>query len=198
MGKGEVTRQGVLERAAILARAVGLEGLTIGKLSEELKLSKSGLFAHFRSKENLQIEVIAEGRRQFVEQVVRPAIRKPRGEPRVRALFDQWMKWGKQEGGCLFVAASAELDDRVGMARDEAVAAQRAWFETLDRAARLAVDEGHFRRELDTRQFAFELQGIMFGFHFHHRFLRQPDATTRARRAFESLLELSRRTATQP
>ena len=192
MGKGEETKQAVLERATALARTVGLEGLTIGKLAEELDLSKSGLFAHFRSKENLQLEVIEEARRQFVATVVAPALRAPRGEPRVVALIERWMVWGRQEGGCFFVAISAELDDREGAARDAAVAAQRDWMETLTQAARAAIQAGHFRADLDLAQFVFELESIFLGMHFMSRFVREPGAENYAERAIRALLERTR------
>src|SRR4051812_30080154 len=109
MSKGEETRQAIVDHAMRVASRVGLEGLSIGQLAEELKLSKSGLFAHFRSKENLQVQVIQSAADQFVRQVLMPALRKPRGEPRVRALFEEWLKWGAKPGGCLFVSAAAEL-----------------------------------------------------------------------------------------
>ncbi len=115
--KGAITRQAVLERATQLASRVGLGGLTIGSLADELELSKSGLFGHFRSKEALQIQILDHAAARFVESVVRPALREPRGEPRMRALFERWLDWGRSSpmpGGCLFVAAATELDDRPG------------------------------------------------------------------------------------
>ena len=192
MGKGEETKQAVLERATALARTVGLEGLTIGKLADALELSKSGLFAHFRSKENLQLDVIEEARRQFVATVVAPALRAPRGEPRVAALVARWMEWGRQEGGCFFVAISAELDVREGAVRDAAVGAQRDWMETLTQAARAAVQAGHFRADLDLAQFVFELESIFLGLHFMNRFVREPGAEEHAERAVSALLQRSR------
>ena len=192
MRKGEVTRATVLERAAELARSIGLEGLTIGKLAEELELSKSGLFAHFGSKEALQIAVIEETRRMFVERVFMPALRQPRGEPRVRALFEQWLEWGARRGGCLIVAAASEMDDREGPVRDRVAASHRDWLDTIAQAARIAVGEGHFRAELDVEQFAFEMQALALEYHMVARLLRDPRALERAQRAFESLLERSR------
>lgn len=193
MTKGATTRQQVLERAAELARTLGLEGLTIGRLAEELHMSKSGLFAHVSSKESLQVAVLGEASRQFVEEVVAPALRAKRGEPRVRALFERWLAWGQKPGGCVFIAASAELDDRPGPVRDAAATAQRDWLDTLAQAARIAVDEGHFARDLDVQRFAFELVGIAFAFHMTFRLLRDPGAVAVARRAFEDLVERSRR-----
>src|SRR5262252_11254590 len=129
MGKGELTRQAILERATALASRVGLEGVSIGRLSEELGLSKSGLFAHFGAKQALEVEVLRFAADRFVDGVVRPALAAPRGEPRVRAVFERWLAWDRRSrvvpGGCLFVAAATELDDRPGPARDELVRLQR-------------------------------------------------------------------------
>ena len=188
MRKGEATRDAILEHAVGLARRVGLEGLTIGRLADDLDLSKSGLFAHFGSKEALQVQVIEEAARQFVEEVMVKALTKPRGEPRVRAFFDAWLRWGDRPGGCFFVAATTELDDRPGPARDTLVKTMRDWLDALATAARIAVEEGHFRKDLDAQQFAHELYSLMLGHHFFIRFLRDPKALQRTRRGFDALV----------
>jgi AcrR family transcriptional regulator len=175
-----------------LASTVGLEGLTIGRLAERLNLSKSGLFAHFRSKDKLAVEVIEAAREKFVAEVVTPALRAKRGEPRLRAFVDRWLAWGERPGGCIFVALAAELDDQPGPARDALAAAQKDWLDTLAGAAQIAVSERHFKKELDVQQFAFELYGIMLAYHHLLRFLRDPKALARTRRAVERLLEDSR------
>src|SRR5688572_13419081 len=100
MSKGETTRAAILDRATALARTFGVEGLSIGRLAEELALSKSGLFAHFGSKEALQVAVIEHAREQFVARVIAPGLKAPRGEPRLKALVERWMAWGADEGGC--------------------------------------------------------------------------------------------------
>jgi len=195
MSKGEETRQAILDRAVGLASALGLEGLTIGRLAGELDLSKSGLFAHFQSKEALQVQVLEAAAARFVEVVVKPALGAPRGEPRVRALFERWLAWPKavpQPGGCLFVAASIELDDKPGPARDLLVKLQRDWLDVLAVAVRTAVAEGHFEKSTDPEQFAFELYGTMLMCHHASRLLRDPKAVGRARRAFENLLAAAR------
>jgi AcrR family transcriptional regulator len=192
MGKGEITKKAILSDAMALASTVGLEGLTIGRLAERLNLSKSGLFAHFRSKDKLAVEVIEAAREKFVEEVVTPALRAKRGEPRLRAFVDRWVAWGQRPGGCIFVALAAELDDQPGPARDALAAAQKDWLDTLAGAAQIAVSEGHFKQDLDVQQFAFELYGLMLGFHHLLRFLRDPKALARTRRAVERLLEDSR------
>jgi AcrR family transcriptional regulator len=157
-------------------------------------MSKSGLFAHFRSKEALEVELLSTRERDFVDAVVRPAIAEPRGEPRVRALFERWLAWHKASpGGCIFVAAASELDDQDGPQRARLVAGQRALVATLAKAARIAVEEGHFRADLDPEQFAFEMNVLSLGYHHASRLLRDPRAEKRTRCAFEALLERARR-----
>ncbi|HEU4726403.1 MAG TPA: TetR/AcrR family transcriptional regulator [Kofleriaceae bacterium] len=192
MAKGEETRQAILARAFEIARMIGLSGLSIGRLAEDTGLSKSGLFAHFGSKEALEVAVVEEAARQFFQFVMAPALRQPRGEPRLRALFDRWIEWGQQPGGCFFVGATAELDDRPGPPRDALVQACRDWLDTLATAARIAVTEGHFHADLDPEQFAFEVYSIMLGFHAYQKFLRAPATLERARRSLERLLASAR------
>ena len=198
MSKGEETRQAILSRAFELSTVVGVSGLSIGRLAEATGLSKSGLFAHFGSKDALEIAVVEEAARLFIQEVMVPALRQPRGEPRVRALFDHWMRWGQRPGGCFFVSASAELDDRPGAPRDALVRASKDWIDELAKAARIAVREGHFRAELDPDQFAFEMYGIMLGCHLFHRFVRDPSALERTRTAFERIVAAARPGSTRP
>jgi AcrR family transcriptional regulator len=192
VAKGEETRQAILSRAFELANVVGVTGLTIGRLAEATRLSKSGLFAHFGSKEALEVAVVEEATRLFVHEVMVPALRRPRGEPRVRAMFERWLTWGQRPGGCFFVGASAELDDRPGPPRDALAQACRDWLDALATAAEIAITEGHFRRDLDARQFAFELWSIMLGTHSLHRFLHDSTALDRAHHAFERLIAQAR------
>ncbi|MFP3941322.1 MAG: TetR/AcrR family transcriptional regulator [Thermoanaerobaculia bacterium] len=195
MMKGDTTRATILERAFATASRLGLEGLTIGGLAEEVGLSKSGLFAHFRSKEELQLQVLETAVGRFVETVVAPALKEPRGEPRVRALFERWMEWETAEfqpGGCIFIATANELDDRPGPLRDRLVGYQRDWLDVLATAARIAVEEGHFRPGLDVEQFAYDLYAVILAFHHFSRLLRDPAAEERARSSFDDLLAASR------
>lgn len=192
MRKGELTRGAVLDEAAALARRVGLDGLTIGTLAAQTEMSKSGLFAHFGSKETLQIEVLDHASAQFVDQVVRPALTAPRGEPRLRALVERWMEWASAPGGCLFVAAAMELDDRPGPVRDHLVRSQRDWLDTLVTAVGQAVGEHHLRPDVDARQLAQDVLGVLLAFHFTHRLLDDPVALHRAHRALEALLTAAR------
>ena len=196
MGKGELTRQAILEKATALASAVGLGGLTIGKLAEELELSKSGLFAHFGSKESLQVAILERAADRFVELIIRPALRAPRGEPRLRSLFEHWRQWPRlysMPGGCIFVAASVELDGQPGPARDLLVKQQRDWLDVLASTVRGAITEGHFRKDVDPEQFAHDLYGAMLIYHHALWLLRDPKAEKRAVRAFENLVEAARR-----
>jgi AcrR family transcriptional regulator len=191
MGKGELTRQAILEHAVSVATQLGLEGLTIGRLAEDLGLSKSGLFAHFQSKESLQLAVVDFAAERFVEAVVKPSFTAERGEPRVRALFENWLAWPKRSGlaaGCFFVAASVELDDRPGPVRERLVKLQRDWLDTIAQAVRIGIAERHFRQDVDPDQFAYEMYGAMLVAHHFMRLLRDPGADTRARQAFEHQL----------
>jgi AcrR family transcriptional regulator len=193
--KGTSTRDAVLGHALALASEVGLEGVTIGTLADRAKMSKSGLFAHFDSKEALQIAVLDEAVRRFVETVVAPALRKKRGEPRLRALLENWLLWSNADfmpGGCVFVASIAELDDRPGPVRDRLAASQRDWLETLATAIRIAVQEGHFHAEVDPEQLAEELLALAYGTHLISRLLRDPESATRRRATFERLLKGAR------
>ncbi|HEX4924892.1 MAG TPA: TetR/AcrR family transcriptional regulator [Bdellovibrionales bacterium] len=194
MGKGELTRQNILDRAVGLAGLLGLDGLTIGRLADELGLSRSGLFAHFRSKETLQIQVLENAANQFTETVIRPSLQAPRGLPRVQSLFEAWVRWFKdldKSGGCIFIAAAVELDDRPGPVRDRLVEIQREWFQTRARVVRTGVEQGHFKPDLDCDQFSLEMNNIMLGFHYMARLLDDPRAEERARKSFRTLIENS-------
>ena len=195
MGKGDERRQLILERAAQTASRLGLEGLTIGQLASDLGLSKSGLFAHFQSKEALQVQTLRHAAELFVDRVVRPALKAPRGERRLRALFERWLAWAEADvlkGGCLFVAAATELDDQDGPVRDELVRQQRDWLELIANVARTGIAEGDFRPGLDGEQVAYELYGVMLAYHHARRLLRDPRAPQRARDAFDALVEAAR------
>ena len=181
----------MLGAALSLASEVGLEGVSIAKLAQRVGLSKSGLFAHFSSKENLQVQLLSEAASRFVDLVIAPGLRQKRGEPRVRALFENWLRWSKADflpGGCIFIAAAVELDDRPGPVRDLLVDSQKDWLATLAGAARIAVSEGHFQRDLDVHQFVHEEYALAFGHHFISRLIQEPQAEARTRAAFERLV----------
>jgi AcrR family transcriptional regulator len=194
LSKGDETRERIVDRAWRLASRDGLSGLSIGKLAAELGLSKSGLFAHFGSKEELELEVLKAGAERFTEQVMRPAFAGPRGVARLRKLFRGWMAWvtdPAQPGGCVLFAASAELDDSEGPQRDFLASGQAALMASLAKSARMAVETGELRGDLDCDQFAFELFGIVMAYHHARRLLRDPKAEAHARSAFERLLTSS-------
>lgn len=192
MSKGEATREAILDTASRLARSVGLGGITIGTLATSAALSKSGLYAHFRSKESLQVSILEHTRARFVAEVVAPALTEPRGEPRVRALFENWLTWDSQPGGCLFVAASSELDDQPGPVRDRLVRYQQDWLDAIAEVFRTGLSERRFHAEADPEQFAFELDGVMLSHHMSGRLLGDPLTESRARHAFEALLDRAR------
>jgi AcrR family transcriptional regulator len=192
MTKGAATREAILDTASRLARTVGLGGLTIGTLASSAELSKSGLYAHFKSKESLQIQILEHTRTRFVAEVLSPALSTPRGEPRVRALFENWLRWDGKEGGCLFVAASSELDDQPGPVRDHLVRYQQDWLDSLAEVFRTGLSEGHFKPDADPDQFAFEADGIMLSHHMSSRLLGDERSASRARHAFEALLDRAR------
>jgi AcrR family transcriptional regulator len=190
MGKGAETKAAIVEEALELASTVGLEKLSIGALAAATGMSKSGLFAHFRSKEQLQLQVLEEARQRFVDIVIAPALKKPRGEARIRAMLESSIEQWEDNlpGGCVFYAVSAELDDQPGPARDFLIATQRDYRETLRRAAQIAVEEGEFRSDLDLDQFVFELRSIIAGYHHFGRLLGDPKAQQRALEALDALL----------
>jgi AcrR family transcriptional regulator len=191
MSKGDTTRERILERAFRMASRDGLEGLSIGALAESLAMSKSGLFAHFGSKEELQVEILRVAAQRFEETVVRPAFRAPRGTPRIRRLQENWVRWANSPeaaGGCLFVSAAAELDDRAGRPRDFLVETQRQLQEALARSARMAIEAGHFRKDLDCKQFAFEFYALLLGYHHAKRLFRDPRADAALGASFDRLL----------
>jgi AcrR family transcriptional regulator len=185
----------VLEAAMRMASKVGLRGLTIGSLAEQAQLSKSGLFAHFRSKEALQLAVLEYASAKVVDLVIRPALKTNRGEPRLRELFEGWVEWDRDTwpGGCLFVAAATELDDEPGIVRDRLAQCQRDWLESMAMMWRSGVIDGQFHEDLDPEQYAFELQGIMLAFHQSYRLLADPYAEQRARKAIERLIASARK-----
>jgi AcrR family transcriptional regulator len=190
MQKGDDTHLAILDEAVRVASKVGLSGLSIGKLATELEMSKSGLFAHFQSKETLQVQVLGRASHRFVQGVVRPALAAPRGLPRLTALFENWLAWAKTAelpGGCLFVAAAVELDDRPGPVRDRLVALQRDWLDLIANVVRTAVAERHFSGDVDPEQFAHDLYATMLGYHHAARLMHDPKADERARSGFRLL-----------
>jgi len=189
--KGQQTRAVILDAALGLASHVGLEGLSIGALAEVTQMSKSGVFAHFGSREELQIAVIREYHARFEEEVFFPAVSEARGLPRLRALFDRWVRRVSVEldSGCIYISGAVEFDDRPGPVRDALASMVLAWQSALERAISLSVDAGHLRPDTDSLQILFELHGLILALHHDARFLRQPGAIDRARRGFDRILD---------
>lgn len=188
--KGRQTRATILDAALALASHMGLEGLSIGALAEVTQMSKSGVFAHFGSREELQISVVREYHAKFDEEVFRPALKLPRGLPRLRAMFDRWVKRVAVEidSGCIYISGAVEFDDRPGPVRDALVAMVQTWQRALERAIRIAIGEGHLRADTDAQQVLFEVHGLILALHHDARFLRHPGAVERARTGFEHVL----------
>lgn len=189
--KGRVTRAAILDVALTQALHCGLEGLSIGLLAEQAHMSKSGVFAHFGSREELQIAVIREYHRRFSAEVFEPALRQPRGLPRLRTLFENWLQRVSAElaSGCIYISGAVEFDDRPGAVRDALVAMVDDWHAALERAIGLAVSEGHLRADADPAQLRFEIHGLILAVHHDARLLRRGDAPRRARTGFNCIVE---------
>jgi len=190
--KGERTRAAILDEALRLVSKDGLDGLTIGTLADATGMSKSGLFAHFGSRDELLLAVLAHGQAQFGEVVFQPAMAKPRGLPRLRAMFVNWLAWTESAelpGGCPMIGGASEFDDKPGPVRDMLAGGQRSWIETLKRAVRQAVDERQLDAHTDPEQIAFEMFGIALVVHHHRRLLGYRKARERALTALDSLFQ---------
>lgn len=189
--KGMLTRATILDAALALASQAGLEGLSIGALAEVTAMSKSGVFAHFGSREELQISVVREYHARFEAEVFRPAITEPRGLPRLRALFEGWVRRVSMEvdSGCIYIGGAVEFDDRPGPVRDALAEMVRAWHDALERAARLAVQAGHLRADTDIEQLLYEMHGLILALHHDARFMRRSGVPERARAGFERLVD---------
>ena len=188
--KGQQTKQTIVDAALGLAAQIGLEGLSIGALAEVTHMSKSGVFAHFGSREELQISVIREYYARFADEVFSPAMDEARGLPRVRALFGNWMKRVAFEiqSGCIFISGAVEFDDRPGPVRDALASSVQAWLAAFHRAIVQAKEEGQISPDTDEAQMAFEIHGLILSAHYEARFLNNPGATQRATTGFEHIL----------
>lgn len=188
--KGQQTKSAIVEAALGLATQIGLEGLSIGVLAEVTRMSKSGVFAHFGSREELQISVIREYFSRFEQEIFYPALHEPRGLPRVKALFANWMKRVAVEiqSGCIFISGAVEFDDRPGPVRDALASSVQTWLNGLNRAVVLAKQCGHLSADADEQQMAFEIHGLILALHYEARFLKNPGSIERANQGFEHIL----------
>lgn len=191
MRKGELTKVAILEAALDLAARDGLEGLTIGLLAERMQMSKSGVFAHFGSREDLQIAVVQEYHRQFQHEVFEPAMSRERGLPRLKALFANWIKRVTVEiaQGCVQISGAVEYDDRPGAVREALLESVTIWREALLRAATQAVSMGHLVKGTDPQQLVYEMYGLILALHHDARFLKVPGAIGRAQAGFARLVK---------
>jgi AcrR family transcriptional regulator len=188
--KGQQTRAAILDAALGLASHMGLEGLSIGALAEVMQMSKSGVFAHFGSREELQISVIREYHARFEDEVFFPAIGEARGVARLQALFERWIRRVSVEldSGCIYISGAVEFDDRPGPVRDALASMVRAWHSALERAIRIAIEEGQLREDTDPMQMLFEIHGLILALHHDERFLRNPGVLDRARAGFARVI----------
>lgn len=190
MQKGQQTKAVIIEAALGLATQIGLEGLSIGAIAEVTQMSKSGVFAHFGSREELQISVIREYFSRFEQEIFYPALLEQRGQPRLRALFDNWMKRVAVEiqSGCIFISGAVEFDDRPGPVRDALATSVQTWLEALNRAIVQAQLCGQLLASADPQQIAFEIHGLILALHYEARFLKNPGSIDRANTAFANIL----------
>ncbi|GIZ50904.1 TetR family transcriptional regulator [Noviherbaspirillum aridicola] len=191
MRKGEMTRAAILDVALDLASRDGLEGLTIGLLADKMNMSKSGVFAHFGSREDLQIEVVKLYHHQFEQEVFYPSMKEPRGLPRLRGMFARWVKRVSMEiaSGCIYISGAVEYDDRPGAIREELAGMVRAWKNALRRCVVQTIEMGHLSPATDPDQLVFEMYGLILALHHDARFLKLPGSVNRAEVGFERLID---------
>jgi AcrR family transcriptional regulator len=190
MQKGQQTKHAIVEAALGIATQIGLEGLSIGAIADAMHMSKSGVFAHFGSREELQISVVREYFARFEQDVFYPAMAAERGLPRVEALFHNWMKRVAIEiqSGCIFISGAVEFDDRPGPVRDALASSVQIWLNALHRAVVLAKQSGHLQPDADEQQMAFEIHGLILALHYEARFLKTPGSIDKANRGFANIL----------
>ncbi len=190
MTKGEDTKLMILEVGLDMASQLGLEAVSIGALAKATRMSKSGLFAHFQSKENLQNDILRYAGQLFSEGVVAPALKTEAGISRIRALVRNWVDWtAKLTGGCIFVQASHDFKDRPGKVREFLMLQQEAWIDSLRRIAQSAVRVGDFREDINLDQFAFEMYSLLLGFHLYYKLLENEETEQHQEKALDALIK---------
>ncbi|OYO31978.1 TetR/AcrR family transcriptional regulator [Janthinobacterium sp. PC23-8] len=198
MRKGELTRAAILDVALDLSSRDGLEGLTIGLLADKMNMSKSGVFAHFGSREDLQMEVLKLYHHRFEQEVFFPAMKEPRGISRLQSMFARWVKRVSVEiaSGCIYISGAVEYDDRPGPIRESLVAMVQAWQGALLRSVQQSIAAGDLKAGTDAPQMVYEMYGLILALHHDARFLRVPGSIERAQRGFERLIESYKNHAT--
>jgi AcrR family transcriptional regulator len=188
--KGQQTKATIVDAALGLATQIGLEGLSIGAVAEVAHMSKSGVFAHFGSREELQLSVIREYHDRFETEVFAPILTAPRGLSRLRQLFANWTQRTSAEidSGCLYISGAAELDDRPGPVRDALARSVKTWLKAVHRTVVQAREEGHLAADTDAEQMVFEVHGLILALQYDARFLRSSKSLARTLRGFENIL----------
>ena len=188
--KGQQTKAAIVDAALGLATHIGLEGLSIGALADVTGMSKSGVFAHFGSREELQISVIREYHQRFEQEVFYPALAAPRGVARLRALFDNWMKRTSVEidSGCIYISGAVEFDERSGPVRDALVDSVLTWHAAMRRAIQQCKECGDLQAEVKEEQMLFEIHGLILALHYEARFLRHAGSIEHALTGFDNIL----------
>lgn len=190
--KGRQTQAAILETAVNISSIEGLEGLTIGRLAKELQMSKSGLFGHFGSKEGLQLATVAAARQIFMDKVIEPARQSERGLIRLWTLCDAWLAYLEQEvfpGGCFFVTAATEFDNRPGEIKDVVASNMRDWLSYLQHNVQQAIELGHLSAIVEPQQLAFEIHALYIGANWALQLFADEGAANKARVAILTRLE---------
>ena len=188
--KGALTKSSIIEAALAIASKSGLEGLTIGNIAEAVNMSKSGVFAHFGSREELQVAVVREYYQRFQDLVFSPALIKPKGLPRLNYMIQTWLKMsiGADSSSCFFIAGAVEFDDQPGIVRDELVRSVEDWRSAIRRAIYESIEAGHLKKSVNTDALLFQLYSIVLGVHHDSRFLENPKCLAIANKLIKEIL----------
>jgi AcrR family transcriptional regulator len=194
--RGQQTKKQILEAAMKIASTLGIQGITIGELAKKVGMSKSGLFAHFENKDNLQLEILNMASDHFVESVLKPAFKEKKGIPRLEAMFNNWLIFLNDDstlpGGSIFISASFELDDRPGVLKDCVQKSQELLILNIEKAVQLSVECKHFKPTTNKSDFAWKLYSYVLGYHHFKRMLHNPKAEQLIKNAFKELIEINK------
>ena len=194
--RGQDTKKTILDEAMKIASVHGIQGITIGELAKKVGMSKSGLFAHFENKDNLQLEILRMASEHFVESVMKPAFKEKKGLPRIEAMFNNWLTFLNDDstlpGGSIFVSASFELDDRPGVLKDFVQKSQNNLILNMEKAVQLAIDCKHLKSSTNKHDFAWKLYSFVLGYHHFKRMLNHPEAEELMKSAVKELININR------